>query len=125
MLARAELVAFLATANPPRAREFYGELLGLALVDSSQFALEFAAANARLRVAIVAQVEPAPYTVAGWRVDDIYGGAQSLVAAGVEPLRYDGLEQDERGIWRAPTGAHVLWFADPDGNVLSLTQLRV
>jgi len=40
--------------------------------------------------------------------------------------------QDELGIWKAPGGpgvaevhaaARVAWFKDPDGNVLSVTQL--
>lgn len=26
-------------------------------------------------------------------------------------------------IWRAPSGARVAWFKDPDGNTLSLTQM--
>ena len=37
-------------------------------------------------------------------------------------LRYDGLEQDRRGIWTAPSGTRVAWFRDPDGNVLSLSR---
>jgi hypothetical protein len=31
--------------------------------------------------------------------------------------------QDQLGIWNAPGGAKVAWFKDPDGNVLSVTQL--
>jgi hypothetical protein len=37
--------------------------------------------------------------------------------------RYPLLPQDEHGIWRTPDGACVAWFHDPDGNVLSVTQL--
>ena len=48
--------------------------------------------------------------------------AKELAAAGIESKRFDGMAQDEFGIWTAPGGARVLWFADPDGNVLSLTQ---
>jgi predicted enzyme related to lactoylglutathione lyase len=33
------------------------------------------------------------------------------------------MQQDQRGIWTAPGGAQIAWFKDPDGNVLSLTQL--
>jgi hypothetical protein len=44
-----------------------------------------------------------------------------LIERGVEPLRYENREQDALGIWTSPSGARVLWFADPDGNVLSLT----
>jgi len=47
---------------------------------------------------------------------------QDLAARGVTFLRYDGMNQDEDGIWTTPTGARVAWFADPDGNTLSLTQ---
>ena len=36
--------------------------------------------------------------------------------------RFDGMQQDELGVWNAPGGTHVAWFKDPDGNVLSLTQ---
>jgi hypothetical protein len=37
-------------------------------------------------------------------------------------LRYDGMDQDDNGVWTTPGGDQVAWFADPDGNVLSLTQ---
>ena len=43
------------------------------------------------------------------------------LTAGVEPLRYEGMEQDEAGVWTAPGGARIVWFQDPDGNTLSLT----
>jgi hypothetical protein len=36
--------------------------------------------------------------------------------------RFAGMEQDELGIWRAPGGSLIAWFADPDGNTLSLQQ---
>jgi arachidonate 15-lipoxygenase len=45
-----------------------------------------------------------------------------LAARGVDFERFDGVEQDEQGVWAAPGGALVAWFKDPDGNVLSLTQ---
>ena len=54
MLGEAELVAFVTATDPRRAARFYGEVLGLTLRDRSEFALEFSAANARLRVAIAA-----------------------------------------------------------------------
>jgi catechol 2,3-dioxygenase-like lactoylglutathione lyase family enzyme len=41
---------------------------------------------------------------------------------GVAFLRYDGMDQDEGGVWTTPDGDQVAWFADPGGNVLSLTQ---
>ena len=60
--------------------------------------------------------------VIGWRVADIAATARGLAGRGVLFIRYDGMEQDENGVWTTPGGDKVAWFADPDGNVLSLTQ---
>jgi hypothetical protein len=32
------------------------------------------------------------------------------------------MDQDGDGVWTVPGGDQVAWFADPDGNILSLTQ---
>jgi hypothetical protein len=45
-----------------------------------------------------------------------------LASKGIRLERYEGLPQDDRGLWRTPDGAEVGWFKDPDGNTLSLTQ---
>jgi predicted enzyme related to lactoylglutathione lyase len=45
----------------------------------------------------------------------------SLQEKGISFLRYEGMGQDDPGVWPAPGGARVAWFEDPDGNVLSLT----
>jgi hypothetical protein len=63
-----------------------------------------------------------PFTVLGWKVLDITTAVRDLAEAGVPFTRYDGMSQDEDGIWTAPSGDRVAWFADPDGNNLSLTQ---
>ena len=48
---------------------------------------------------------------------------QTLRDRGVTLTIYEGMGQDELGIWTAPDGkAKVAWFADPDGNVLSLSE---
>jgi hypothetical protein len=56
-------------------------------------------------------------------VADINATVQALASRGVVFERYPQLPQDKHGIWRAPGGACVAWFRDPDGNVLSVTQL--
>ena len=76
-----------------------------------------------LRVNIVEELHPAPNTVLGWAVTDISETARALTARGVVFLRYEGMRQNDQGIWRSPSGAQIAWFMDPDGNVLSLTQL--
>ncbi len=47
-----------------------------------------------------------------------------LVSRGVEPVVYDGMGQDDLGVWHTPGGDAVAWFLDPFGNMLSLTQLE-
>jgi catechol 2,3-dioxygenase-like lactoylglutathione lyase family enzyme len=61
--------------------------------------------------------------VLGWRVVDIVATIRALREAGVVFKRYEeGMTQDEDGVWIAPGGSRVAWFADPDGNLLSLQQ---
>jgi catechol 2,3-dioxygenase-like lactoylglutathione lyase family enzyme len=75
-----------------------------------------------LRVTMVPDLTPHPFTIFGWQVDDIVASVTELAAQGVEFTRYGFLEQDERAIWSAPGGTKVAWFRDPDGNTLSLSQ---
>ena len=65
---------------------------------------------------------PQPFTVLGWAVRDIAQTVRELAARGVAFHRYGFMQQDDLGIWSAPSGARVAWFPDPDGNTLSLTQ---
>lgn len=122
VLGSQELVAFVATRDPSRAKEFYRDTLGLPLVSEDEFALVFDTAGTMLRVTRVQEVAAAKYTVLGWRVADIVRTATNLQTAGITFERYLGMQQDELGIWKSPSGARVAWFKDPDGNTLSITQ---
>jgi catechol 2,3-dioxygenase-like lactoylglutathione lyase family enzyme len=123
MLTKAPLIGFVSVTDATRARHFYGGVLGLDLVEESPFALEFDCAGTMLRVTLANHVAPAPYTVLGWRVDDIEATVSALTAAGVSLQFYEGFGQTAEGIWLAPGGAKVVWFKDPDGNLLSVTEL--
>jgi catechol 2,3-dioxygenase-like lactoylglutathione lyase family enzyme len=117
------LSAFVPCADLGRCRPFYERVLGLPLAaDVSPFALEFAGTGARLRLTRVEDLRPQPFTIAGWQVPDLAAEIDRLAAAGVAFQRYDGMEQDGRGIWAAPGGARIAWFLDPDGNTLSLAE---
>lgn len=122
MLDQASLVAFVPTTDLDRARDFYAGVLGLTFDSISPFACVFTSGGTVLRVTLVRDLRPQPFTVLGWAVDDIAALAAKLADAGIEPKRVDGIEQDELGVWTTPDGTRVLWFADPDGNTLSLTQ---
>jgi catechol 2,3-dioxygenase-like lactoylglutathione lyase family enzyme len=122
MLGSSPIIAFVATTDPERARGFYVDTLGLRLVRQDAFALEFDAGGTMLRVVTVRELHPAGYTVLGWIVDDLAARVHELVGRGVVFQRYGGMEQDDDGVWTSPSGARVAWFADPDGNTLSLTE---
>ena len=122
MLGKQNVIAFVATTVPDRAKNFYGEILGLRLMADTPFALEFDAGGTMLLVSKVEKLTPAPYTVLGWKVANIRAVVADLMNKGVNFERYDGMRQDELGIWTSPDGNQVSWFKDPDGNTLSLTQ---
>ena len=117
-----DIVSFVATKDPVRAKVFYRETLGLVLQAEDDFALVFDAHGIMLRVVSVQEVAAAQYTVLGWRVPDIAAAVDELRRAGVKFERYAGMGQDERGIWKSPAGGRIAWFKDPDGNTLSVTQ---
>jgi catechol 2,3-dioxygenase-like lactoylglutathione lyase family enzyme len=122
MLESSDVVAFVATTDLHRARVFYEQTLGLPVAGHNEFACVLDANGVMLRITAVPEVSRASYTVLGWRVADIVAAVRSLTAKGVRFLRYDGMDQDEAGIWTTPGGDKVAWFTDPDGNILSLTQ---
>jgi catechol 2,3-dioxygenase-like lactoylglutathione lyase family enzyme len=123
VLSTSDVVAFVSTAAPERARDFYQRVLGLTLRSDDPFALVFDANGVTLRVSKTKALTPAPYTVLGWRVADVRAIVSGLAAQGVAMERFPGLDQDDLGIWAAPGGPRVAWFKDPDGNLLSVTQL--
>jgi predicted enzyme related to lactoylglutathione lyase len=123
MLEKRTLMAFVATTDGARARKFYAEVLGLKVVSDDPFALVCDANGAPLRIQKVESLRPQPWTVLGWEVDDVETTVDGLAKRGVKFERFEGMQQDLRGIWNAPSGARVAWFKDPDGNVLSLTEL--
>ena len=98
--------------------------LRLRLLGESPYACAFEAAGIQLRLTVVDDVSPRPYTVLGWRVDDIETAVRALEERHVHLVRYPGMEQDSLGIWTSPSGARIAWFEDPDHNILSLTQFQ-
>ena len=121
-LANSDIVAFIATTQPQKARDFYCDVLGLALVEDSPFARVVKGANAVVRIQKVQAFTPLPFTALGWKVADINAVVRALAGKGVRFERFEGMKQDELNIWLSPSGAKICWFKDPDGNMLSLTQ---
>ena len=124
MLSSSRVVTFVATSSPESSKGFYERTLGLRFVYEDAYAIVFDTNGIMLRVQKVETHTPANFTVLGWDVSDIYAEAKELMSRGVQFEHYEWLEQDEIGIWTAPSGGRIAWFKDTDGNVLSLTQFN-
>jgi catechol 2,3-dioxygenase-like lactoylglutathione lyase family enzyme len=115
--------AFIPTTDPVRAKRFYVEVLGLDFVEESPFAVVVRSGQTTIRITPVEKPSTVSHTILGWTVPDIAAVLAGVVSRGVTPLRFDGLDQNEQGVWQSPSGAKVVWFSDPDRNTLSLTEL--
>ncbi len=122
ILAAAKAGCFVSVTDRARAKEFYGETLGLAWKHEDGFATVFDSNGTTLRVSPARDFRPQPFTVLGWEVPDIKATVEALTGAGIEFVRVQGLPQDELGIWSPSPGIFVAWFKDPDGNMLSVAQ---
>jgi catechol 2,3-dioxygenase-like lactoylglutathione lyase family enzyme len=123
MLGSADLVAFVPTLDLAKARAFYEGVLGLQVErDTPQAVVVRAGNGTMLRVTAVPALIPHPFTVLGWAVTDLDAIVAALTEHDVHTQHYDGLDQDERGVWTTPSGDRIVWFLDPDGNNLSLTE---
>jgi len=123
MPAPGRLVAFAATRDLDRAEMFYTGVVGLRITSRNPFAVVLDSDGIELRLNLVEQKAQAPYTVLGWVVDDLAAQVAQLRSRGLLFTRYPGMDQDADDAWTAPDGTRVVWFTDPDGNVLSLHQV--
>jgi catechol 2,3-dioxygenase-like lactoylglutathione lyase family enzyme len=109
-----------------KAQKFYGDTLGLKTSIDQNGALTLHIAGDRdIFVYVKPNHTPADYTILNFPVDDIDKAVDELTARGVRFERYDGLEQDQKGIARGRAqgmGPDIAWFKDPAGNILSVLQ---
>jgi catechol 2,3-dioxygenase-like lactoylglutathione lyase family enzyme len=118
------VINFIQTRDRPQAVTFYRDVLGLTFVMDDPFASVFDQNGTGLRITQIKGFAPSPHPALGWQVSDIRASIQELTSRGVTMKIYEGFGQDELGIWHAPGGtAQIAWFEDPDGNLLSLTQV--
>jgi predicted enzyme related to lactoylglutathione lyase len=107
-----------------KAKDFYGETLGVkvSVLDEEMglLSLDLGEGPDTL-VYQKPDFEPATYTILNFPVDDVDRAVEELSERGVTFERYDGFDQDEKGIARGP-GPQIAWFKDPAGNILSVHQ---
>ena len=102
------------------ARTFYGETLGLNVTDGPMGILTLELAGDRpTMIYPKPDFTPATYTILNFQVEDVDAAVDDLTARGVEMERYEGFDQDDKGISR-DEGPTIAWFKDPAGNILSV-----
>jgi len=110
--------------NLERAREFYGDKLGVRiemLEEENGLAMLKLAGGHDVLMYLSGDMTPASYTMLNFEVADIDAAVDQLAERGIPLERYEGFEQDEKGVLRGP-GPQIAWFKDPSGNVLSMLQ---
>jgi predicted enzyme related to lactoylglutathione lyase len=105
----------------PRAKAFYGETLGLDVSEENGMLTLHIAGGGDILVYPKPNHTPATFTVLNFPVRDIESAVDALAERGVTFERYDGMDIDEKGIFRG-SGPLIAWFTDPAGNVLSVIQ---
>jgi catechol 2,3-dioxygenase-like lactoylglutathione lyase family enzyme len=128
MLAQSKAFSGFAVDDIEKAREFYGDTLGLEVEVTEVDGLDGPGLlNLKLagdRATVVypkPDFEPATYTILNFPVDDAEATVDGLTERGVIFERYEGAEQDEKGISRG-MGPTIAWFKDPAGNVLAVLE---
>jgi predicted enzyme related to lactoylglutathione lyase len=102
------------------ARSFYGDTLGLRTEDGPMGVLSLQLAGDRpTMIYPKPDFVPATYTILNFAVEDVDAAVDELNSRGVEMERYEGFDQDEKGISRGQ-GPDIAWFKDPAGNILAV-----
>jgi catechol 2,3-dioxygenase-like lactoylglutathione lyase family enzyme len=108
-----------------KARAFYADVLGLdvTVLDESMglLQLDLTGGGRVLAYAKGEAHEPATFTILNFPVPDVEAAVDALAAHGVAFERYDGFDQDDKGIARGQ-GPTIAWFRDPAGNILSVLE---
>lgn len=105
------------------ARGFYGDTLGLDVSDVEMGGLISLNVAGGTPIVVYPKPDhtPATFTILNFPVPDVDAAVDELTAKGIEMLRYDGFDQDEKGVARQE-GPAIAWFNDPAGNVLSVLE---
>jgi predicted enzyme related to lactoylglutathione lyase len=126
MLGDSAAFSSFAVDDIDKARTFYTQTLGLKAEDVSTMPADLLAitlgSGGRVMIYPKPDYTPATFTVLHFPVDDVDAAVDRLIAAGVEMSRYDGFDQDDKGIARSGPGPAIAWFTDPAGNILAVVQ---
>jgi catechol 2,3-dioxygenase-like lactoylglutathione lyase family enzyme len=122
MLASSKAFSGFAVDDLDRAREFYEGTLGLQVSNENGLLTLHLAGDRPTLVYPKPDFTPATYTILNFPVVDIDAAVDELSARGVRFERYEGFDQDAKGVSRGTGGPPIAWFTDPAGNVLAVLE---
>lgn len=106
-----------------KAKEFYGQTLGLAVSETNEGLGIQIAGGGSIFIYPKDNHSPATFTILNFPVKDIERAVDELTERGVRFESYEGeMKTDEKGIFRGAAqgkGPNIAWFKDPSGNILS------
>lgn len=113
--------------NIAKAKEFYGNTLGVEVRDNAQGGLELKfPKSGSVFVYPKDDHKAATFTVLNFLVDDIEKAVDDLTTRGITFESYAGeMKTDDKGVFRGAdsgNGPNIAWFKDPAGNFLSVIE---
>jgi len=120
MFADTKAFSGFAVPDVEQARRFYGETLGLRVSEENGLLTLHIAGGRDIVVYPKPDHTPATYTILNFPVEDVEAAVDALTERGVRFERYEGFDQDDKGILRG--GPRIAWFRDPAGNILSVIE---
>jgi catechol 2,3-dioxygenase-like lactoylglutathione lyase family enzyme len=124
MFANTKAFSGFAVDDLEAARGFYADTLGIDVSGADQLLTLKLAGGRDTLIYLKPDFTPATYTILNFVVDRVEEAVEELASRGVRFERYNGFEQDEKGISRAEGGPYIAWFQDPAGNILSVLEER-
>jgi catechol 2,3-dioxygenase-like lactoylglutathione lyase family enzyme len=117
VLADTMIVTTVAVTDLDRAKGFFGDQVGLRVLEETPFAIRFGAGSGT-QVSVRRGQPNVGQTVAHFEVDDIDAAVRDLISRGVTFNEYESPKTTD---FIAQVGiARAAWFSDPDGNVFGL-----
>ena len=124
MISDGQTAATLAVSDIDRARKFYAETLGFSVTQESPGGILFQSGKGTAFFVYPSQFAGTnKATGMSINVSDFEATVADLRKRGITFIDYDYPElKTENGVAQTPEGA-AAWFADPDGNLIGLTQM--
>lgn len=124
MLRDSKAFSSFSVNNLQKAKEFYGQTLGLEVSETPEGLELHIAGGTNIFIYPKPNHVPATFTILNFPVDNVEEAVDELTKRGVRFEIYSEgeLKTDKKGIFRGEGGPTIAWFKDPAGNFLSVLE---